>query len=82
MFSTFQDGDSSSTTSSVEIMDAEDLESSGSPISASPTGSLTGPKFVLRLASREHLGNSQYMILCMTEKLLTWALTAIKPQHK
>ena len=59
MFLTFKDGDSSSTTSSVEIMETEELESGGTPVSASPTGSLTGPKFVLRLASREHLGNSQ-----------------------
>ena len=46
-----QDGDTSSTTSSVEVMAEEEV-----PRSESLTGSSTGPKFVLRLASREHLG--------------------------
>ena len=52
MYILFQDGDSSSTTSSVEVMPEQEEEPGSNPV----TGSPTGPKFVLRLASREHLG--------------------------
>ena len=47
-----QVGDSSSTTSSVEVVENQEEESSCTPVSSNSTG----PKFVLRLASREHLG--------------------------